>query len=273
MSWASALKSKKHDIELLQDPEIYKMFDSGIRGGMTFINSHHVAASDVDQLFYVDVNNLYGWALSQKLPHEEFKLISDDEEMCDILRRCLAGDEFDGEYGYSLEVDMIVPAEHHDKFDDLPLAPESMCPPGSRVKKLLLTHYDKTNYLVHCRLLSLWMQLGIKVTKVHRIIQYRQAEIFKDYINTNTEKRAATNDPFKRDFFKYKNNSLFGKTIENVKDRKNLRLVNNPLCNDHICQQSIFQKIDENCGGVNISNSGEGECGAESSELHWAGCS
>ena len=73
------------------------------------------------------------------------------------------------------------------------------------------------------------MQLGIKVTKVHRIIEYRQVEIFKDYINTNTEKRAATDDPFKRDFFKYKNNSLFGKTIENVKDRKNLRLVNNPL--------------------------------------------
>jgi hypothetical protein len=64
------------------------------------------------------------------------------------------------------------------------------------------------------------------VTKFHRTVQFKQTEVFKDYIDLNTRKRAASTNAFDKDFYKLKNNSLYGKTVENLKNRMNLRLCN-----------------------------------------------
>ena len=227
MSYLSAIKRLEKPIELIQDPEMYKFFEGGIRGGMTFVNKHRIVSNENTELLYVDVNNLYGWALSQKLPCGEFEWIEDEMLMSECLERCKANDPFDGDFAYTLEVDIETPDEIQDKLDDLPVAPMLQCPPNSKVKKLLLTHEPKYNYVVHCRLLQIWLYLGVKVTKVHRIVKFQQREIFKEYIDINTSKRAATTNAFYKDFFKLKNNSLYGKMVENLKKRLNVRFTNN----------------------------------------------
>ena len=73
MAWASALMTLGKPIELLQDNVMYNFFEGGIRGGLTFVNKHFACASDDTELLYIDINNLYGWALSQKLPYQKFQ--------------------------------------------------------------------------------------------------------------------------------------------------------------------------------------------------------
>ena len=223
IAWASAVKGLKYDVELLTDPEMYNFFQAGIRGGMTFVNKHHVKTDDETSLLYIDINNLYGWALSEKLPYGDFKWATNYEE---ILKECREKDLSSLDYGYELEVDMIIPPELHDKLDDLPVAPIKQCPPGSKVKKLLLTHEPKYNYVIHWRLLQMYIKLGVSVTKIHRAIKFKQANIFKEYILRNTLLRAATKCKFEKDYYKLLNNALYGKTVENLLKRMALRLVN-----------------------------------------------
>ena len=228
MSWASALISLDRDIELIQDPEMYRLFDVGIRGGMTFVNKHHVCAADTTSMLYIDINNLYGWALSQPLPYGSFEWVMDNAELDALLQGLLAAETgSSSSTGYLMEVDIMIPDELHDFLDQMPVAPISQCPPGSKVKKLLMTHEPKSNYIIHWRLLQFYMQLGVRVAKLHRAIRFKQAAIFKAYIDGNSEKRAAACSKFEKDYYKLKNNSLYGKTVENLKKRLNVRLCNN----------------------------------------------
>ena len=229
-------------MELIQDPELYRLFEAGIRGGMTFINKHHVEADESTQMSYLDVNNLYGWALSQKLPVGEFRWLEDHTEMNGIVERCANGDEFDGDRGYVLEVDIVIPDSIQDKLDDLPIAPELCYPPGSKVEKLLLTHEPKKNYVVNGRVLTEWLSYGAKVTKVNRAVEFKQVAIFKGYIDYNTKMRAASTDSFQRDYYKLKNNSLYGKTVENLKKRINLRLCSKSKRLITYCSHPMFRR-------------------------------
>ena len=201
---------------------MYEFFEGGLRGGMTFVNQHLAQKTDDRQLLYIDVNNLYGWALSQNLPCGDFQWVTDQSILQDIVTH-LPDEESD--HGYVLQIDFHIPQNMHDKLSDLPPAPMSECPPGSRVPKLLLTLKDKTHYIVHSALLKFYIQvMGIVVTKVHRAIRFSQTKIFKNYIDYNTAKRAQSTNKFQKDYYKLKNNSLYGKTVENLRKRQDLRL-------------------------------------------------
>ena len=241
MSLASALKQTQIPIELIQDPEMSSFFEGGIRGGMTFINRHHVFANDDTELLYIDINSLYGWALGEKLPCGEFEWILDDAELTWLLFDC-TDVTYDSDIGYILEVDLFIPSELHEKLDDLPLAPVHECPPNSRVKKLLLTHKPKFNYVLHIKLLQIFLKLGAVATKVHRAVRFKQDNVFKSYIDTNTDKRSAATNEFHKDFFKLKSNSLFGKLIDNLKKRMNLRLCNSSRSLITYCSKASFRK-------------------------------
>ena len=232
LSWDSALKmvekEKVQKLELLLNVEMYEFYEAGIRGGMTFVNKHYVCANEQTQLLYIDINNLYGWALSQKLPCNDFKFIYDQLELEKILSDLPQMNTEQMNYGYTLEVDIFIPSNLHDYLDQLPPAPVNKCPLGKKVKKLLLTHEPKTHYIIHFRLLQFYMNhLGVEVTKVHRAVQFQQDYVFKSYIEYNSKRRAATKNKFEKDYYKLKNNSLYGKTVENVRKRTNLRLCQN----------------------------------------------
>ena len=156
----------------------------------------------------------------------------------------------EGDYGYALKVDLDYPANIHDKTQDFPLAPESdkvtqdMLTPYmlelwqqrcelrgqpenfKPEKKLLMTCRDKREYVVYFKLLKFYLEMGMHINRIHSVIRYKQAALFKDYIEENSVKRQAANNNFEKDLYKLLNNALFGKTMENVRGRKDYKLRN-----------------------------------------------
>lgn len=242
-TWAAAFKYTGETIHLLQDREMYRFFESGIRGGMTFVNDHCVKRiPEQQEIFYVDAvscqmrmikemnkyllfqNNLYGHALSMPLPQKNFVWIEEQENLKDLLCRLPYMKWKKMKRGYVFEVDLEIPDHLHDLLDDLPLAPENRVVKdptafmlelwslaegrlGYRpTKKLLLTHLPKERYVVHFALLQFYLKMGAIVTKIHRAIKFDQAEFLEPYISFNSQKRQQAVTSFEKDYYKLKNN-------------------------------------------------------------------
>ena len=124
-----------------------------------------------------------------------------------------------------LEVDLKYPQHLHDLHSDYPLAPERI--KVNRVEKLIPNLNDKKNYVVHHETLKKYESLGLEVTKIHRGITFKESAWLKPYIDLNTKLRAQAKNDFEKDFFKLMNNSVFGKTMENLRKRVDIRLVTN----------------------------------------------
>ena len=86
---------------------------------------------------------------------------------------------------------------------------------------------NKTNYMCSYRNLQLYLSLGMKLTKIYRVLKFKQSDWMKKYIDFNTEKRTNAANNFEKDFFKLMINNLYGKTMENLRKRINVRLINN----------------------------------------------
>ena len=79
------------------------------------------------------------------------------------------------------------------------------------LKKLIPNLGNKTKYVLHCKNLQLYLSLGMKVTKTHRVLEFKQSDWMKKYIDFNTEKRRNAANDFEKDFFKLMINSVYGK--------------------------------------------------------------
>ena len=95
------------------------------------------------------------------------------------------------------------------------------------LKKLIPKLGNKTNYVLHYRNLHLYLSLGMKLTKIHRVLKFKQSDWMKKYIDFNTVKKTNAANSFEKDFFKLMINSAYGKTMESLRKRFNVRLVNN----------------------------------------------
>ena len=124
-----------------------------------------------------------------------------------------------------LEVDLYYPDELHDKHNDYPLCPERVkCKNG--VEKLIPNLRGKKNYVLHYKNLIQYLDIGLKVTHIHTGIKFVESEWMKPYIDMNTNLRANAKNNFEKDFFKLMNNAVFGKTMENIRNRVDVKLVN-----------------------------------------------
>ena len=123
-----------------------------------------------------------------------------------------------------LEVDLEYPMELHDLHKEYPLAPERL--KVGKVEKLIPNLRDKKKYVLHYENLKLYKSLGMKITKIHKGIKFKEEDFFKKYIFLNTELRKKGKNQFESDFFKLINNSVFRKTVENVRNRVDIKLVN-----------------------------------------------
>ncbi|XP_033112614.1 uncharacterized protein LOC117113400 [Anneissia japonica] len=243
-SWDALLSKTGVELELITDLDMHMMLEKGIRGGISMVSHRRCKFNnkymdDHDETkpstygLDLDANNLYGCGMSEPLPVSDFVWIDPDEYKM-VLKT-----PADGKKGYFLEVDLEVPKELHDLFNDYPLAPEALTPrrewmspyqldllgdenPG--MEKLVPNLMPKIKYVVHHRNLQFYLAKGLKLTKVHRIIEFTQSRWMKEYIDMNTELRKRAKTDFEKDFFKLMNNSVFGKTMENVRNRQTVHL-------------------------------------------------
>ena len=225
LSWDAALKMTKVELELLSDVDMLLMVEKGIRGGVSMISNRYSEANNkyMNDKFnpsepskciqYLDANNLYGAAMSMKLPTHGFKWMN-DKELC-VWRKipCI------------LEVDLEYPDKLHDLHNDYPLAPEKItC--KNEVEKLLPNLKNKERYVIHYKSLKQYLSLGVRLTHIRRGIKFEESEWLKPYIDMNTKLRTKAKNNFEKDFFKLMNNAVFGKTMENIRKRVDVKLVN-----------------------------------------------
>ena len=97
----------------------------------------------------------------------------------------------------------------------------------SGVEKLVPNLNDKKNDVVHIKALSQALKHGLILKKVHRVIEFNQSAWLKPYIDFNTQLRTQPENDFEKDFFKLIQNSVFGKTMENIRKHKDMKLVTN----------------------------------------------
>ena len=234
LAWDACLKMTNINLELLSDPNMLLMFEKGIRGGISMISNRYGEANNKymgnrynknklkKYLMYLDANNLYGCAMSKKLPIHSFKWLTSGEMEKLFNNRVVQVWE---KTPCILEVDLEYPENLHDLHNDYPFCPERVeCKNG--VEKLIPNLRDKTKYVIHYKNLIQCLRAGIKLKKIHRGIKFIESEWMKPYIEMNTNLRTKAKNNFEKDFFKLMNNSVFGKTMENIRNRVNVKLVN-----------------------------------------------
>ena len=250
LSWDAMLKMTDIKLELMVDIDMFQFIEKGMRGGISYFanrygktNNKYMKNYDEKApskyIMYLDANNLYGWAMSQYLPTGNFKWLSQNQ----IEKTNLGKYTENSKKGLILEVDLEYPQELHDLHNDYPLGPEKVkvakdmlsdyCKKiadkfnisSGLVHKLIPTLNDKEKYILHYRNLQSYLSLGLKLKKIHRVLQFDQSPWLKQYIDFNTQKRTHAKNSFEKDFFKLMNNSVFGKTMENIRKRVDVRLV------------------------------------------------
>jgi len=242
LSWDALLKKTGVELELLTDYDQHLFIEKGLRGGISMVSKRHARANNPlvegydpsqpnSHIMYLDANNLYGWAMSQFLPTGGFKWVEDPERL-DITDHSTDSPE-----GYILEVDLEYPEELHETHNAYPLAPERMVVPKewmseynlhggpSEVEKLVPNLCKKERYVLHYRNLQLYLSLGMRLKKIHRALKFNQSPWMEPYIRMNTDLRKLATSDFEKNLYKLMNNSVFGKTMENLRKRVNIKLV------------------------------------------------
>ena len=177
---------------------------------------------DSSYIEYLDANNLYGWAMSQKLPVNGFKWVK-QKKLSKFNEDFIKNYDENSNKGYFLEVDIDYPKELFNLHKDLPFLPERK--KVEKVEKLICSIENKEKYVIHIRSLKQALIHGLKFKKVHRVIQFKQKAWLKVYIDMNTELRKNVKNEFEKNFFKLMNNSVFGKTMENVRNHRDIKLI------------------------------------------------
>jgi len=252
LSWDACLKMTNVSLELITDPDKYLFIEKGMRGGVSMISHRYAKANnrylaqgynenaESSYIMLLDCNNLYGFAMGEPLPTGKFRFL-DSRELSEFE---LDSKTDDDAKGFILEVDMEYPPHLHKPHNDDPLATEKMAITGdmpspyarelasklgvktsNKIQKLVPNLYLKSNYVPHYRNLQFYVAMGLKITKIHKILEFDQSRWLKPYIDFNTVKHQAATNAFEKDLFKLMNNSVYGKMMQNNRLKRKGQMV------------------------------------------------
>ena len=220
--------------------------------------------------------------MSQYLPEKNFEW---EEEHFSINDRDLVKDKIlnlkdDCTDGYFFEVDLKYPKEIHDLHNEFPLCPEQLqikeewlseyqkilrkeLQIKGKSNKLCLTLFDKEKYVMHYKNLKFCLENGLILTKIHRVLKFKQSQWLRPYISLNTYLRQNATSKFEENFAKLMNNSVYGKTCENVRKYKNVKyainkkevdkILRSPLLNDWIIYNEDLASFEINPTSVTLN--------------------
>ena len=254
--WDAMLKMTKIKLVLNSDPNMYIFFEKGTRGGISYISNRYTKADnkylksydskqESKHIIYLDANNLYGFAISKFLPTNGFKWIHPKE--FDLNKYTSNSSK-----GCIPEVDPEDPKVLQELHNNYPLVPDKIeikrellseyqlkisdlynIPIGN-VKKLVTNFFDKER--LHYKKLQLYLRLGLKLKKIHRVLEFNQSQWLTPYIEFNTQKRIEAEKIITKivQLYKLMNNLVqikeqcyIWKSNGKPKNRINVKVVNN----------------------------------------------
>src|SRR6266853_5245335 len=265
LTWDCGLKYTKVKLELLTDYNMVMFTEKSKRGGLSGVmGTRHVKANnkyldnydpnkESNFLSYFDANNLYGLSMSQPLPYGGFEWLDDqtiynyNSNIQQATKDILALPD-DSTKGYFYQVDLTYTDYIKERTKNLPLAPikrkietdelsnyqqflirdnKTNMMKRTPIEKLISNQNNKEGYVLHYRNLKFYLKEGMEITKIHKMLQFNQSPWLKSYIDFNTIQRNKGKTTFEKNFFKLMNNSFYGKTVENIRNRIELHLINN----------------------------------------------
>ena len=242
----------KVELEKSDNADTHLFIEVGMRGGISYINKRYSKANnkycpDYDRtkrekfITYLDMNNLYGKAMSGYLPYREFKLVEVNNETTNkVLNK-----SDNSLYVYFIVFDLEVPEELNDYHKDYPMTlvkikieDDMLAPYWSEIKrkynnksegfnKLAPNLIPKNNYVVYYRDLKYYLSQRLILKKVHKILEFKQSAWIKPYIDFNTERRKEATNETDKYLFKLLINATYGKTMENMRKRFKIRIITN----------------------------------------------
>ena len=187
-------------LDTLQDKQMLDDFVEAKRGGICCIMGDRIVnngetgmKSHTRNILYIIANNLYGYAMMQKLLYKDLKCTTTSLDY--ILNTA-----DDSDHGYYIVCDINYSDTCKNRTEQLALMPDRRKindnglgyrereKDKTKTEKLILDQNNKTEYIVHYRMLKFYVKMGVKVTKIHRVIKFKQDYICRDYIQNNTNK-------------------------------------------------------------------------------------
>ena len=227
----ACLRKTNVELELLTDNDKLILHEEGIRGGICqaiyrYAKANNKYMKNYDRniessfLEYLDAHNLYGWPMCKKLPVSDFKWVDDLSIFTEDFIKTYNGNS---DKGYTFEVNVEYPKNIHKLHSDLPFLPQIL--KINEDSKPFCNVRDKENYVIHILTLKQAFNHGLKLAKVHRVIEFTQEAWLKPYIDMNNELHINAKNEFEKNFFKLMNNAVFGKTMENIRNHRDIKLV------------------------------------------------
>ena len=251
LSWDAMLLQTRQELGLIYDEESRQFFNIAKRGGIVNVGSQRYTTANNKYMkkfnphrkssfiSYLDMNNQYGAAMCDYLPYELVGFV--DVSLEDILKH-----KREDEYGYFVQCNISYPHHLHDKFKDYPPCPitttiaTSLLSPyqkeileknnnkhANKSAKLVLNLFDKVDYVCHYRYLQKCHELGCVISNVSKVMKFKQSQWLKPYIDKNTDYRKNAKNEFEKDLYKLLNNSIFGKTCQDVMKYTNFEIITN----------------------------------------------
>lgn len=230
LAWDAMLKITEIKLQTIKYYDMYLFVEKGIRGGIvnavkrySKVNNKYLknydSKKESNYLMYLDANNLYGWAMIQNLPYDELEFEDNFDQNMNIeqLKSYIKELNNIGK-GCILEVDLEYPKELHDLHNDFPFCPQNNKVNNQKMSKLMNMLYDKEKYVIHYKNLIQTLDYNLKLKKIHRVLTFKESSWMEKYIMLNTNLRKQAKNDFEKDFFKLMNNSVFGKTMENIRN-------------------------------------------------------